>query len=175
MPAPIGAAAAASAYRTASGPAPAGEGLQRYALAVEYDGSAFSGWQRLSPHGEPERTPLPTVQATLENALSFVAGRPVETVCAGRTDAGVHARGQVVHLDLDELPMLRTPCVLHWDMNHFVVLKSIGRGGAVVHDPAVGVRRLSLAQLSRHFTGVALELVPTTSFQAATAAPALEQ
>lgn len=80
-------------------PAAAGDGLQRYALGVEYDGSAFSGWQRLSPHGEPERTPLPTVQATLEEALSFVAGQRIATVCAGRTDAGVHASGQVAHFD----------------------------------------------------------------------------
>lgn len=84
---------------TASAPDTAGEGTQRYAMAVEYDGSAFSGWQRLSPHGEPERTPLPTVQATVEEALSFVAGHPITTVCAGRTDAGVHAAGQVIHFD----------------------------------------------------------------------------
>lgn len=75
------------------------QGMQRYAIGVEYDGGAFSGWQRLSPHGEPERTPLPTVQATLEAALSFVADEPITTVCAGRTDAGVHAVGQVVHFD----------------------------------------------------------------------------
>lgn len=86
--------------------APAGEGMQRYAVSVEYDGGAFSGWQRLSPHGEPERTPLPTVQATLEAALSFVAGGPIITVCAGRTDAGVHATGQVVHFDS---PVRRDP------------------------------------------------------------------
>ncbi len=88
---------------------PAGGGdasSQRLALSVEYDGTAFSGWQRLSPHGEPERTPLPTVQATLEDALSFVAGQPVVTVCAGRTDAGVHASGQVVHFDA---PVRRDP------------------------------------------------------------------
>jgi len=76
-----------------------------------------------------------------------------------------------LRLDLHELPMLRVPCVLHWDMNHFVILKSVSRGGAVVHDPAMGVRRLTLTQLSRHFTGVALELVPTTAFQAAAPAP----
>lgn len=87
-------------------PEPAGEGVQRYALGVEYDGSGFSGWQRLSPHGEPERTPRPTVQATLEDALGFVAGRPIESVCAGRTDAGVHAAGQVVHFDS---PVRRDP------------------------------------------------------------------
>src|SRR5688572_1281679 len=61
----------------------------RYALGVEYDGSGFSGWQRLNRPGEPERRNEPTLQAALEQALSFVAGHGVETVCAGRTDAGV--------------------------------------------------------------------------------------
>lgn len=63
----------------------------RYALGIEYDGSGFHGWQRLS-HG-------PTVQAAVEQALGFVLDHPVEVVCAGRTDAGVHAAGQVVHFD----------------------------------------------------------------------------
>ncbi|MDH5823449.1 tRNA pseudouridine(38-40) synthase TruA [Luteimonas sp. RD2P54] len=70
----------------------------RYALGVEYDGSGFSGWQRLSQPGEPGP---PTVQAVLEHALGQVADAPVATVCAGRTDAGVHARCQVVHFDSD--------------------------------------------------------------------------
>ena len=73
----------------------------RYALGVEYDGSGFSGWQRLNRPGEPERRSEPTLQAALEQALSFVAGHAVETVCAGRTDAGVHAACQVVHFDSD--------------------------------------------------------------------------
>ncbi len=72
----------------------------RYALGVEYDGSGFSGWQRLDRPGEPGRAE-PTVQAVLEAALSFVAAAPIRTVCAGRTDAGVHARCQVVHFDSD--------------------------------------------------------------------------
>ncbi|MGO4220619.1 tRNA pseudouridine(38-40) synthase TruA [Lysobacter sp. TAF61] len=72
---------------------------RRHALGVEYDGSGFSGWQRLSKHGEPEREGEQTLQAALEQALSFVAGHPVEVVCAGRTDAGVHASCQVVHFD----------------------------------------------------------------------------
>lgn len=59
-------------------------------------------------------------------------------------------------------------------MNHFVVLKAIGRGSAIVHDPAVGVRRLSHGQLSRHFTGVALELVPTVAFRPAAPAPRVQ-
>ena len=66
---------------------------------MEYDGSEFSGWQRLNKPGEPERRGEPTVQAALEQALSFVAGEGVEVVCAGRTDAGVHASAQVVHFD----------------------------------------------------------------------------
>jgi len=71
-------------------PGPAVSSL-RFALGIEYDGSAYQGWQRLS-HG-------PSVQAAVEAALSFVANHPLDVVCAGRTDSGVHARCQVVHLD----------------------------------------------------------------------------
>ena len=63
----------------------------RLALGVEYDGSDFSGWE-----SQPRRR---TVQSTLEAALACVADEPVATVCAGRTDAGVHAIAQVVHFD----------------------------------------------------------------------------
>jgi tRNA pseudouridine38-40 synthase len=63
----------------------------RLALGIEYDGTDFLGWQRLS-HGR-------SVQSAVESALSFVAAHPVEVTCAGRTDAGVHARCQVVHFD----------------------------------------------------------------------------
>ncbi len=76
-----------------------------------------------------------------------------------------------LRLELDELRMLRTPCVLHWDLNHFVVLKSFGRHIAVLHDPAVGVRRLSIEQVSRHFTGVALELTPIRGFESSAPPP----
>jgi len=69
----------------------------RIALGIEYDGTDFLGWQRLR-HGQ-------TVQAAVERALSTVAGadpaQPVEVTCAGRTDAGVHARCQVVHFDTE--------------------------------------------------------------------------
>lgn len=67
-------------------------------------------------------------------------------------------------LDLAELGQLALPCVLHWDFNHFVVLVRVGVRTIVVHDPAFGERRLTLAEFSRHFTGVALELRPTPAF-----------
>ena len=68
----------------------------RIALGVEYDGNGFFGWQRLSKAGEGGQESL---QAALETALSRVADHPVATTCSGRTDAGVHARCQVVHFD----------------------------------------------------------------------------
>ena len=72
--------------------------MPRFAIGVEYDGGDFRGWQRLSKPGEPETG---TVQGALETALSTVAAAPVATVCAGRTDAGVHGRCQVAHFDSD--------------------------------------------------------------------------
>src|SRR5207253_1794723 len=72
-----------------------------------------------------------------------------------------------LRLDLGELAQLRAPCILHWNLNHFVVLKSVGARGAVIHDPAFGMRRLALAEVSKHFTGIALELTPTSEFKAA--------
>ncbi|MGH8211831.1 MAG: tRNA pseudouridine(38-40) synthase TruA [Rhodanobacteraceae bacterium] len=65
----------------------------RHALGIEYDGTDFFGWQRLA-HGS-------SIQAEVEAALSFVADHRVEVACAGRTDAGVHARCQVIHFDSD--------------------------------------------------------------------------
>jgi ATP-binding cassette subfamily B protein RaxB len=78
---------------------------------------------------------------------------------------------RAVRLDLAELPQLKTPCILHWDLNHFVVLKSASADAIVVHDPAIGVRKLPFATASKHFTGVALELTPMAGFEPAQAAP----
>jgi ATP-binding cassette subfamily B protein RaxB len=77
----------------------------------------------------------------------------------------LHLAPRPLRLELDELPQLKAPCILHWDMNHFVVLKSADARGAVIHDPAFGVRRMANAQISTHFTGIALELTPTVDFQ----------
>jgi len=79
----------------------------------------------------------------------------------------LHLAPRPLRLEMEELPQLRAPCILHWDQNHFVVLKAIDARGAVIHDPAFGVRRMSLAEVSKHFTGIALELTPTSDFQPA--------
>lgn len=65
----------------------------RYALGIEYDGAGFFGWQRQSH--------APSVQASVEQAISSVANHDVTVTCAGRTDTGVHARCQVAHFDSD--------------------------------------------------------------------------
>lgn len=64
----------------------------RIALGIEYDGSAYHGWQRQGHESA-------TVQEVLEKALSRVANHPVTVICSGRTDAGVHGVGQVIHFE----------------------------------------------------------------------------
>ena len=82
------------------------------------------------------------------------------TKMAGDEKLGFRA----VRLELPDLAQLRLPAILHWDLNHFVVLKSVKSDGVVVHDPNIGERRYSLAEVSKHFTGVALELWPDPGF-----------
>lgn len=72
---------------------------------------------------------------------------------------------RALRLELEDLPRLKLPCILHWGHNHFVVLVKAGVTSAVLHDPAIGRRTLSLAELSKKFTGVALEAWPTEGFQ----------
>jgi tRNA pseudouridine38-40 synthase len=69
--------------------------MPRIALGVEYVGTNYSGWQ--SQINQPN---VPSVQGELERAIALVAAHPIKTICAGRTDAGVHACGQVVHCDV---------------------------------------------------------------------------
>jgi ATP-binding cassette, subfamily B, bacterial CvaB/MchF/RaxB len=72
--------------------------------------------------------------------------------------------GRALRLELDELSQLETPCILHWDLRHFVVLTGVRGNRATIHDPAVGERTLTLEQVSRSFTGVALVLTPGSDF-----------
>ena len=71
-----------------------------------------------------------------------------------------------LRIELAHLSQLRLPAVLHWDLNHFVVLKSASRRGLVIHDPATGERRVPLDEASKHVTGVAVELWPLAGFAA---------
>jgi ATP-binding cassette subfamily B protein RaxB len=77
-------------------------------------------------------------------------------------DLGLAPRA--VRLDLPELGKLKLPAILHWDLNHFVVLESVGSGKAVILDPSAGRKTVSTRELDRHFTGVALELSPAVDF-----------
>lgn len=103
-------------------PSPEELGLVRVRLDIAYDGGPFSGWAV-----QPGRR---TVQGVLEEALALILRRPVRLTVAGRTDAGVHARGQVAHLDLTQD---------EWE--------GMGRGHAV--DPSVALHRRINGALGR--------------------------
>ncbi|EQA01129.1 peptidase domain-containing ABC transporter [Glaesserella parasuis] len=68
-------------------------------------------------------------------------------------------------LELEELKLLRLPCILHWDFNHFVVLTKATERYVVIHDPAFGKKKISIAECSKHFTGVALEVWTEVKFE----------
>ncbi|WP_434574592.1 peptidase domain-containing ABC transporter [Pseudomonas sp. Z3-6] len=72
---------------------------------------------------------------------------------------------RAVRLDMKDLLQLKLPCILHWDFNHFVVLKSVRKNHLVLHDPARGIRHISLTESSEFFTGIALELWPEFNFE----------
>lgn len=79
-----------------------------------------------------------------------------------------------LQLELAELAQLQLPAILHWNLNHFVVLHSVKGAWAHIHDPAVGALKLSLKAASDHFTGVAIELEPGMAFKRKAAPPAIE-
>ncbi len=76
---------------------------------------------------------------------------------------------RALRLDMEHLSELQLPAILHWDLNHFVVLKKITRGKAHIHDPGRGLVVMSLNEFSNHFTGVALEISPAIDFVPAAA------
>ncbi|HEX9172039.1 MAG TPA: peptidase domain-containing ABC transporter [Telluria sp.] len=96
-------------------------------------------------------------------------GASLQDLVAIASHLGMAARP--LRVEPAELALLATPCILHWDLNHFVVLRRVTAAGVVIHDPAAGMRRLSHADMQRHFTGVALELSPAPGFVAAEPAP----
>lgn len=101
---------------------------------------------------------------TLRRRFSIsMKGITLKTLLLMAQRLGMSARP--LRLEPDRLAELRMPAILHWDMNHFVVLADADARGATIHDPASGERRYSLAEISAHFTGVALELTPTEDFE----------
>jgi ATP-binding cassette subfamily B protein RaxB len=78
--------------------------------------------------------------------------------------AHLHLTCRALRFEVEHLNQLRLPAIVHWDMEHFVVLKSVTHKQIVIHDPADGEKRLSLDEASRHLTGIALEVVPAEGF-----------
>lgn len=90
-------------------------------------------------------------------------GSSLKTLLGTASAVGLKSRS--LSLDLDEVDQLKLPCVLHWDMNHFVVLVAKRRASWVIHDPASGKRIIGIKELSQHFTGVAVEFWPDSHFE----------
>ncbi len=120
-------------------------GLASLAMVVAYHG------HKVDLNGLRQRFALSLKGATLSDLIEIASA--LSFSC------------RPLRLELEHLRQLSVPCILHWDLNHFVVLKAVHRGGAVIHDPALGVRHLSQQQLSKHFSGVALEITPTADFR----------
>jgi ATP-binding cassette subfamily B protein RaxB len=110
------------------------------------------------------RIDLPTMRR-----LFLVSIKGTTLAQMSRMANAMHLATRPVKLDLEDLPRLRLPCILHWQFNHFVVLKETSAKAVMIHDPAFGTRKLSWDEVSEGFTGVALELWPNTGFKPAVA------
>lgn len=82
-----------------------------------------------------------------------------------RIGAQLELGSRPLQLEMHELNQLKLPCILHWNFNHFVVLTKVGADSVVLVDPAIGERSLSIEEVSKSFTGVALEVWPNPQFQ----------
>ncbi|MCD9027612.1 peptidase domain-containing ABC transporter [Luteimonas sp. BDR2-5] len=100
--------------------------------------------------GLRRRFPVSTRGATLSRLMSVAAALGFDT--------------RPLRAEVEDLRQLQLPCILHWDLNHFVVLARMGRDTVEIHDPARGAVTMSLAEFGRHFTGIALELAPAPDF-----------
>ena len=108
-------------------------------------------------HGH--RTDLPTLRQRF--SLSLKGATMADLV---RMAGDLKLNPRALRAEPDQLEQLALPCVLHWDLNHFVVLTAVRGNTVTLHDPARGVRRMKFNELSRHFTGIALELTPAADF-----------
>ncbi|MDC8760638.1 peptidase domain-containing ABC transporter [Janthinobacterium fluminis] len=93
-------------------------------------------------------------------SLKGMTLRQIIEVC-GR----LHMSNRAVRVEVEELRELKLPCILHWEFNHFVVLKAVGRKTVTIVDPGHGERKVAVSELSNSFTGVALEVWPDIEFK----------
>ena len=128
-------------------------GLACLAMAAAHAG------HRIDLAGLRQRYPISAKGATLAELM--------------RVAADLDLAPRAVRCELDELGDLRLPAILHWDLNHFVLLEKVGGDKVVILDPAQGRRDLAVSTVSRHFTGIALELTPAPGFKPVTAKAAL--
>src|SRR5688572_24937290 len=105
-------------------------------------------------------TDMPTLRQQFPLSL-----KGVTMVDLTRIAGQMQLNPRALRAEMEHLPQLQLPCVLHWDLNHFVVLADLRHGKAVIHDPARGVRQMTMEEVSKHFTGVVLELTPAAEFQ----------
>ena len=126
-------------------------GLASLVMVASYHG------QKLALRHLRQRFPLSLKGANLSRLIA-VAGQ-----------LGFQCRP--LRLDMESLGKLKLPCILHWDLNHFVVLAKVSKKKVTILDPAFGERELSYTEVSNHFTGVALELTPAAEFKPQKAAP----
>ncbi len=112
--------------------------------------ASYHGW----------RTDLAAMRLRLAPSMKGVTLAHILAMARGM---GMSGRG--LKTEPEGLAQLKLPCILHWDLNHFVVLVAADGKRITVHDPAVGRRVMSLAEAGKHFTGVAMELTPTPEFQ----------
>ncbi len=119
-------------------------GLACVAMIAAYHG------HRVNLPGLRQRFPVSMKGATLADLMGVASALELSP--------------RALRLELDEMEKLQRPALLHWDLNHFVVLEDVGTKSVTIVDPAVGRRTLTNKEVDRHFTGVAMELVPTADF-----------
>ncbi len=120
-------------------------GLASFAMIAAYHG------HKVDLNGLRQRYALSLKGATMADIVKMADG--LDFAC------------RPLRLEPEHLDKLQLPCILHWDMNHFVVLRELRGDVAIIHDPALGIREISPRQMSKSFSGVALELTPTNHFK----------
>jgi len=104
-----------------------------------------------------------SIEAIRQYLPSSLKGLSLKEIMQAATK--LHLMPRALRLDLDQLCHLKCPAILHWNLDHFVVLESVNGNKVTIHDPGQGKRVLSLQEVSDNFTGVALELTPTNEFE----------